>query len=438
MAISAVTMIGTASIALDYSRMTSSRASLVAAVDAAALAGAQAPQADTSKIARQVFDANFREQNTVTSFTAAIVKTDGVSALRVEATANVKMTLAQVIGFSKAPVRAFSDVVIGGGADVEVALVLDVTASMDGAKLTALKGAASEMVNALNTAMSTSNQVKIAVVPFSQYVNVGKSNRNARWIDVPRDSKTTERVCYQARDITRTYNCRMQYHEWTDWTDGVSSIKSGTWEVCDHDYGPYYESCSNQTRELTWDGCVGSRNYPLNVKDENYTINRVPGVMNVVCPTQLTPLSSSVPTILNAISNLTTSGNTYIPSGLMWGWAALSPGEPFDEPALNVKLLKYIVLMTDGANSMSPTYPYHDDYNVPVADTLTSELCTNIKAAGINIFTISFDVQSNIVKNQLRICASSADQFFEANNTTQLSEAFSGITSKMSNLRLVK
>ena len=94
--------------------------------------------------------------------------------------------------------------------------------------------------------------------------------------------------------------------------------------------------------------------------------------------------------------------------------------------------------MTDGANSMSPTYPYHDDYNVPVADTLTSELCTNMKAAGIQIFTISFDVNSNIVKNQLRICASSPDKFFEASNSTQLSQAFNGITSQMSDLRFSK
>lgn len=437
MALGAAVMMGAVSASFDYSRMTNSRASLAAAVDAAALAGAQAPKTDTSKMARQVFDANFREQEAVTSFAVTIVKNGDDEALRVEATANVKMTLAQAIGFSTAPVRAFSEVVIGNNGDLQIALVLDVTQSMDGPKITALKGAASEMVNTMFDNLKKSNQVKIAVVPFSQYVNVGMSNRNKTWIDVPKDSKKTEKVCYQTRDVKRTYNCRMQYHEWTDWTDGVSSIRSGTWEVCDYDYGPYYETCSNQTTELTWGGCVGSRNYPLNVKDENYTLNRVPGVMNVACPPELTPLTPSRPTLLTAISNLVPSGNTYIPSGLMWGWAALSAGEPFDEPApQNAKISRYVVLMTDGANSISPTYPYHDDYNVPLADTLTSELCTNMKAAGIRIFTISFDVNSNIVKNQLRICASSPDKFFEASNSTQLSQAFKGITSQMSDLRL--
>ncbi len=439
MALGVTAMLGAVSATLDYSRMTNSRAALSAAVDAAALAGAQAPQIDMAVTARQVFDANFREQDTVTSFTATLVKHGAMDAVRVEAVASVKMTLAQSLGFSTAPVRAFSEVVSGNDADVQIALVLDVTQSMEGPKMTALKGAATEMVNSMFDKLKRANQVKIAVVPFAQYVNVGMSNRYQPWIDVPPDSTTTQRVCYQARDITRTYNCRMQFHSWTACTDGVCGTQTGTWEVCDHDYGPYYESCSNQTTELKWDGCVGSRNYPLNVKDENYTINRVPGVMNVVCPPALTPLSSSQPAVLNTISQLVPSGNTYIPSGLMWGWAALSPGEPIAEPIdPNYKALRYVILMTDGANSMSPTYPHHDDWNVPVSDTLTAELCTNIKAAGIQIFTISFDVNSNILKNQLRICASSPDKYFEASNSLQLSQAFSGITGQMTQLRLVK
>jgi hypothetical protein len=40
--------------------MTSTRAALTSAADAAALAAAQAPPAEAAKLARQVFDASFR------------------------------------------------------------------------------------------------------------------------------------------------------------------------------------------------------------------------------------------------------------------------------------------------------------------------------------------------------------------------------------------
>jgi Flp pilus assembly protein TadG len=439
LALGSLTLLGAVSASMDYSRLTNSRASLSAAVDAAALAGAQAPANDMQKIARQVFDANFREKDRVTSFTATVIKRGEEDAVRVEAVADVKMTLAQAIGFTSAPVRATSEVLAGNDSDIQIALVLDVTQSMAGTRMNSLKTASTDMVNTLYDKLKKANQIKMAVVPFAEYVNVGLGNRNRPWIDVPNDSKTTQRVCWPTRDITRTYNCRMQFHEWTDWVDGVSIRRTGTWQVCDHDYGPYYDVCQNETTTRQWDGCVGSRNYPANVRDDNYLTNRAPGVMNVNCPVPMTLLTPSRPTVLRAIDELKPSGNTYIPAGLTWGWAALSDAEPFAEPgAPGRKTNKYIILMTDGANSMSPTYPLHNEYDRTLADKLTSELCTNIKAAGIQIFTISFDVNDNIIKNQLRICASSPDKYFDAIGSVQLSEAFNGITSQLSQLRIAR
>ena len=256
---------------------------------------------------------------------------------------------------------------------------------------------------------------------------------------MPNDSKATTNVCRQTRDVTRTYNCRMQYHEWTDWNDGVSTPRSGTWEVCDHDYGPYYETCQQETRTQTWNGCVGSRNFPLNLSDSNYLINRAIGVMNINCPSALTELTPSRPKVLKAIADLTTGGNTYIPAGLTWGWATLSEAQPFSEPGNGQrKTQDYLILMTDGANTMSPTYPKHDNYDAAVSDTLTAQLCTNIKASGVLVFTISFDVNSAILRNQLRICASSPDKYFEATSQVQLKDAFNGIVNQVSQLRITK
>ena len=439
LALGAITLLGAISASLDYSRMTAARASLAAAVDASAIAAGQAEDRVMQATARSVFDANFRDTGSVTSFQVTKFKKNDADAIRVEAVADVGMTLAQTIGFNSAPVRAISEVVVGNDTDIQIALVLDVTASMDGVKIASLKTASTEMVNTLFDKMKKANQVKMAVVPFADYVNVGMSNRNQPWIDVPNDSTTTQQVCNQARDIIRTYNCRMETQTWTACNDGICGPQSRTVQVCDHDYGPYYQNCFNQTTTLKWDGCVGSRNFPMNLSDANYLSDRAPGVMNVHCPIPLTTLTPSQPTILNAISNLTAIGNTYIPSGLTWGWATLSNDQPFNEPGNGNRVpSKYIILMTDGANSISPTYPYHNDWNVALSDTLTAQLCTNIKAAGIQIFTISFDVNNNVIKNQLRICASSPDKYFDAVGAAQLSDAFKGIASQLSELRFVK
>lgn len=437
--LSSFALVGAASAGLDYSRMTNTRAALAAAADAAALAAAQAPPNEAVALARQVFDANFRESVPITSFSGAPFKLGSDTAFRVEVTAEVPMTLSKVMGVDSRPVRSVSDAVLGNDQDIQIALVLDVTASMLGSKLASLKTAASGMVNTLYDKLTQSNQIKMAVVPFAQYVNVGMANRNQPWISVPPDSTSTQQACWQTRDVTRTYNCRMQFHQWTDWVDGVSTPRSGTWEVCDHDYGPYYQTCQNQTTTLTWSGCVGSRNYPLNVRDNNYIANPVPGVMNASCPPALTTLSSSRPTVLNAISGLAAVGNTYIPAGLTWGWAALSPGVPFSEPTNpGRQTQRYIVLMTDGENTMSPTYPRHDDYNAGLSNNLTAELCANVKADAVKVFTIAFEVTSNPVKNLLRTCATSADMYFDAANAAQLTSAFDAIARQMTMLRIAR
>lgn len=439
LALGATILVGSVSAGLDYSRMTSVRSSLASATDAAALAAAQASKNDAGTIAQQVFDANFRGVSPVTSFSAKLEKKGDSESYRVEASADVPMTLSQVLGFSSRSVSAVSEVALGQDEDLLVALALDVTGSMAGQKLKDLKAAATSMTNDLYDSMKRSNQVKMAIIPFARYVNVGLPNRNKSWMSVPPDSKTTAEVCSQKRDVVRTYNCRDEFRSWTSCNDGVCTQHSGTTKVCDREYGPYYQSCEKKTTEMKWQGCVGSRDYPYNTLDDTYVTKPVPGIMNVSCPRPITELSTSRPTILKAISELSASGETYIPSGLKWGWASLSPGEPFDAKTDEKNITRRIlILMTDGANTVSPSYPKHDDSNAAVANKLTSELCTNAKAAKIEIFTIALQVGSAAVEQLLLNCSSTPSNFFKLENSGQLKEAFESIRRRMSSLRLTK
>ena len=125
MALGTMTLVGAVGGALDYARMTERRASLASAVDAAALAAAQANGDYITSLARQVFDANFLDASSVTSFAVNKVTKDGNDLISIEATANVKMRLAQVTGMPSAPVRAIATATYTAGQSSECVVVLD-------------------------------------------------------------------------------------------------------------------------------------------------------------------------------------------------------------------------------------------------------------------------------------------------------------------------
>ena len=208
--------------------------------------------------------------------------------------------------------------------------------------------------------------------------------------------------------------------------------------VCDWNYGAPVEVCGTYTSE--WRGCVGSRPYPLNIQDGTYS-TPVPGLLDTWCGPEIVPLTHDQTALNAAISGMTAWGDTYIPSGLVWGWRMLSPGAPFDETQhgkIPQTVKRYVVLMTDGMNTRSPNYPDNWGGDTALANTLTAELCANIKADGINIFTIAFEVTDNTIKNILRKCASNPSQFFDAGNAGHLAAAFKKIGASLASLRLTR
>jgi len=92
-----------------------------------------------------------------------------------------------------------------------------------------------------------SDSLRVSVVPFAQYVNVGESRRGARWLDVPEDQLVTAR----RRDVVSRSNCRDVTRNVT--RDGVVTTRRG--RQCDKVFG----EPRNVTFTATWEGCVGSR-----------------------------------------------------------------------------------------------------------------------------------------------------------------------------------
>ena len=112
--------------------------------------------------------------------------------------------------------------------------------------------------------------------------------------------------------------------------------------------------------------------------------------------------------LANDISAMQPHNLTNISLGTEMGWQLLSPNAPFgtarDYSDANLK--KIMIVLTDGMQTVAAEGP-DGTTSVASANQTTAELCTNIKATGIRLFTIAYDVDDTAVYSLLSGCASS-------------------------------
>jgi Mg-chelatase subunit ChlD len=192
---------------------------------------------------------------------------------------------------------------------------------------------------------------------------------------------------------------------------------------------------------VRWHGCVGSRAYPNETRDANYSL-RIPGLMNTGCGSPILEPTSDLALAKARINALTTAGETYIPAGLIWGWRALSTQAPIAarESTSGTPVARYMVLVTDGQNTRSPTYPAHDGWNPADANAIMRTTCQNMAAdtaSGIKLYTIAFEVTDPGVKQLLQDCSTmNGGAFYDAANASQLRDAMQNIGGQISKLRI--
>lgn len=440
LALAALPLFGAAGAAVDYAGRSQAEAKLQAAIDAGTLAGAASTEANQGKVrqaVRRFAKANGSDKYLNNDDKVKVKFLDDGS-IQVTASGDYPTSLMRIVGFNSLPLKAFAESK-RAEAGAEISLVLDVTGSMQGAKIDALKVAAADFVT--ETTKPNANKpdaVRLSIVPYNQYVNVGMANRNASWIDVPADYTETKSETKDWPTYSNPHNCRTESTSW--WNDGVQQF--GTREVCDYDVDNVNET-RTWTEEHKWYGCAGSREYPWNVRDGRPNLD-IPGLLNTWCPNEITPLTSDATQLKGNIGALNASGNTYIPAGLIWGWRTLSSDVPYTEglsyaDADAKGVTKHLVLMTDGENvtSKSAGSGYHDGWDPAAGDSTTAELCTNIKDAGIIIHAIAFDVTDADTKSMLQACASGTN-YYDAGDSTALASAFDAIAGKINQIALSK
>lgn len=255
---------------------------------------------------------------------------------------------------------------------MDIALVLDSTGSMRGSKMTTLKSAASDMIETIES-LNNPN-VRMSVVPFANYVNVGASQRGESWIA------------------------------------GASP---------------------------NWNGCVGSRLIPNNTR-VSFNGRGIPALDDTQarCGTELLPLTNDFNAVNSTVQSLDATGWTYMPSGLVWGWRTLDSGAPLSHRApANVQ--KVLVVMTDGANTRAKNGVMHDSASENAkADQTTRDLCDEIKDDNIIVYSIAYEVNNVTTRQLLQGCASAQANYYDARNASDLNEAFADIANSLKELRI--
>ena len=443
--LSLLALLTVAGLALDHARSVSTQSALQADLDATLL--------HVGKKKQSAPDGEFNAQEVAKSYLRNLQRTKHADEGRLSLTVSevapgrfkakaslaVPTTFSKLVGVSKFSVSVSSEIA-SGDQPIEVALVLDNTFSMSGSRLDSLKTAAKSLIDTAFAVERAEQNVKVSLVPFAQYVNVGLANRNQSWMSVPADSTTTEpQVCYQNTPVIGQSNCRTETGTATN--DGVPYTY--TYQTCDYQYGPPEQVCYTPTTTLMWSGCAGSRDYPLETLDDNYD-TEVPGVMNAACPSEITPLTNDAAALAGKVDAMVATGDTYIPSGLIWGWRTLSKEAPLEEAEGYGALVqgqpvrKFMVLMSDGKNTLSPVYPAHTGNDPALSDQLSLEICNNIKAKGIEIYTVAFEIPDATAKDVLESCASSPSKFFDAQDGAELNESFRKIAQDFNPLRLTQ
>lgn len=379
-AISIAVLVGGLAVAVDASNGYFAKQRLQDTTDAIALLAAKGlldTQAELDQAATEYLLAAYPGAEGLNISLEGITR-DG-DLVTVEATNKIPTYFTGIFGKSGLDIGAKSEALYAE-TQLEVALVLDSTGSMRGSKIASLKVAANNLVDQLDANNQRGN-IKMSVVPFAQYVNVGPNNVNANWLDVrPANGQSVN----------------------------------------------------------DWNGCVGSRVGRLNERVDVVGNAAVPATTNTICATAISPLTNDLNQTKSSITSLDATGWTYLPSGLMWGWRTLDSRAPFLEASANRdgKTDKVMIVMTDGANTRSKSGPFHEGRSQANADNVAEDLCSKIKDENITVYTIAYEVGDITTENLLRDCASDTGKYFDASNPEQLKRAFDVIAASLTELRL--
>lgn len=421
-----VPLAGIVGVTVDYSRASSTRQALNAAIDSASLMAARDAQKLSDSELKTRVDSWISDnlpERVKSEFTGATLTVDRVArTIRIEANANVSTTLSRVIGTNTVAVSSNSQATWGTN-KIELALALDNTGSMASSnKMTNLKTAAKSLLKIMKDAALETDQIRVSIVPFNTQVRISRSFKDEQWM---RYGMTRNITCDQGMK-----NCKYKSPV-TGTTISVSDTSNFT---CDKNG----KTCVDTMTKATWasmsQGCVTDRDKNYDTTDGGGFAASAEQYPAFWCSqsslAEVMPLTSDWTALEGRIDTMTPVGNTNVTIGAIWGWATLTQSAPFSEakPSTEPRLKKYMILLTDGDNTEN-----RFSSSQTQIDPRTSLACTNAKASGINLYTIRvIDGDAALLKG----CASDASMYYDVQNASQLDPVFKAIANEISAVRL--
>ncbi|XZP59171.1 pilus assembly protein TadG-related protein [Asticcacaulis solisilvae] len=458
-ALSLVALLSAVAGAVDFSQLLWQKRQAQDALDEAALAVAISSTNDTDTqktIALTVFKQNVDAKKVNATITAMNFNSTART-FAMTASGTYQPYLLQLVGITSMPYTVNSSTIKAADGTLEVALVLDNTWSMsealDGSqtKIQVLKTAAASLVSSV---MTTANKsyVKMAIVPYANYVNVGTANRSQSWMSVPADYSTTStKTCTTIS--TQTTCSGGTKGTCTGTQDGVPYTYS-CWIVAQTcttvNITPYTSCTTPTTTNYKWYGCVYNQmsSGKLVMPDPTTAYVGFLGTSQA-CLNPIVPLTNDSSVITTGINGLVVNigsykPETYIPSGLIWGVNVLSPPAPFQEGAAydskNKQPRKAIVLMTDGANTQYSTSSgsVSTANATQLATTYSDQkrVCDYAKSKNIEIYAIGFGVTDATSLANLKYCATDTAHYFDAQSSADLIAAFKTIGGQLTKVRI--
>ncbi|HVV61915.1 MAG TPA: VWA domain-containing protein [Pseudolabrys sp.] len=406
LAIAALPLIGGIGAAIDYTQASTTRTAFQNALDATALMlsrnAATTSAADLQTNATNYFGAIFHRPEASNVVVNASYSSTNGSQLVVSGTATVNTRFVRILGVDQININA-SATSKWGNTRLRVALVLDNTGSMasDG-KMDALKTASKNLLTQLKNAAAQDGDVYVSIIPFSKDVNMDPANYQASWIrwDLWDAANGT------CSDTSRHSQSSCVNH-------------NGTWTPAAHS---------------TWNGCVTDRDQNFDTTNDASIAGATlyPAEQYNSCSAPLMGLSYDWDSLNAKIDAMKPAGNTNQAIGLQMGWQSLT-ASPFTIPAKDphYNYQQVVILLSDGLNTEDRWYN-----SASSIDTRQSKTCTNIKSAGIIIYSVQVNTGNDPTSTLMKNCASDTSKFFLLTSADQMITTFGQIGTALSNLRL--
>lgn len=406
---------------VDYGRALNERTRMQSALDAATIDAARAyangyasPLAVGNSGASTLLEAARKSYADTSSDgakgtvdTAQVVDTTVVTT----ASAQIETTFLGVAGINSLDISVDSTAQMAGR-DMELSVMLDVTGSM-GNDMDDLKLASEDLLDIVLT--KTSKKRRVGIVPFAHAINVGSyfdavvdTSQLSYWNDSDGDgwadgmSNNLKKANKCPRWKTRNkkkYNKKCKKYEPQQITISTSTcVTERSGNYYDREDAPTSSNKKFPIYDFSRDNSPSR-----NMSSQSCRPSNVP----------ILPLTDNRSNLEDTIDRMQASGYTAGHLGTAWAWYMLSPqwsgiwGKDH-EPAPYDKneTLKVAILMSDGEYN---TYYINGRGN---SWQQARDVCAEMKAAGVEIYSIGFDMRAGSSTDTLKQCASSDDHYF--------------------------